>query len=65
MTSLAGLQLPAAARRNHVEMRVVLPIAAMRLDDDDVAALEGATLNEAEDIIQTAEATAYERTQHC
>src|SRR5262249_44597621 len=64
MAPLANLRIPAATRRHHVEMRVVLPIAAMRLDDDDVATLEGAALDEAEDIIQTADATAHERTQH-
>ena len=45
-------------------MRIVLPIAAMGLDDHDVAALEGAATDPAIDIIQTADATAHEWTQH-
>jgi hypothetical protein len=47
-----------------VQMGVVLPIAAMRLDDDDVAAFEGSATDPAEDIIQTPHPTPHERTQH-
>src|SRR5262245_31605204 len=45
-------------------MSMILPIATMRLDDDAVATLEGAALDAAEDLIQTVDATAHERTQH-
>ena len=43
---------------------MLLAIAAMRLDDHDVAALEGAATDPAEAIIQTPDPTAHERTQH-
>ena len=46
-----------------MQMRVVLAIAPMRLDDHDVTALQGATTDPAETIIQTLDATAHEGTQ--
>ena len=64
MHPLAGLLIPAATRGNAVQMRIVLPIAAMRLDDHDVAAFEGAATDTAEAIIQALHSTAYERTQY-
>jgi hypothetical protein len=36
MAPLLGLGIPPAPGRNDMEMRVVLPMAAMRLDHDDV-----------------------------
>jgi hypothetical protein len=36
MDPLLALVIPSATRRDEVQMRVVLPIAAMGLDDDDV-----------------------------
>jgi hypothetical protein len=45
-------------------MRIVLPVAAMRLDDHDIAPLEGAATGPAEDLIQAPHPTAHERTQH-
>jgi len=44
-------------------MLMLLAIAAMRLDDHDVAAREGAATHPGKDIIQTASPTAHERTQ--
>ena len=63
MDPLAGLRSPAATRRNHVQMRVVLPLTAMRLDAHDGAALEGAATDPADDVIQALHPTAHERTQ--
>src|SRR5712691_11140555 len=64
MVPLAGWRIPAATRRDHVQMRVVPPIAAMRLDDHNVAALESAATDPAEDVIQAPHPTAHERTKH-
>ena len=41
-----------------------MSIAAMRLDDDDVTALEVLTTDTAEDIIQTPNPTPHEGAQH-
>jgi hypothetical protein len=46
-----------------MQMRVVLPITAMGLDDDDVTAREGLTTNPAKEIIQTSDPTAHEAAQ--
>ena len=46
-----------------MQMGVVLPITAMRLDDHDVAAFEGAATDPTEAIIQALDPTAYEGTQ--
>ena len=64
MHPLAGLRIPSATGGDDVQMGVVLAIAAMRLDDHDIAALEGATADSAEAIIQTPAPTAHEWTQH-
>src|SRR5712691_1761882 len=64
MHPLVGLRIPPTTGGNAVQMRVVLPIAAVRLDNHDVAAFEGATTDTAIEIIQTADATTDERTQH-
>jgi hypothetical protein len=65
MHPLAGLRIPAATGGDDVQMRVVLAIAAMRLDNHNIAALERAATDSAEAIIQTPDPTAHERTQHC
>jgi hypothetical protein len=64
MAPLASLRIPAATRRDHVQRRVVPPIAARRLDDHDRAAVERAATDPAEDVIQTPHPTAHARTQH-
>src|SRR3989442_58017 len=64
MHPLLGLLIPSTTGGDNVQMGIVLAIAAVGLDDHDVAALEGATTDPAKDIIQTADATAHERTQH-
>src|SRR5262249_4891510 len=64
MDPLPGLGIPAATRGNDVQMRMVLPVAAMRLDDHDIAPLEGAATGPAEDIIQASHPTAQAWTQH-
>ena len=42
MDPLSGLGIPAATRGHDVQMRVVLPMTAMRLEPPARAALEGA-----------------------
>src|SRR5215475_4458809 len=64
MDPLPGLWIPAATRGNDVQMRVVLPMTAMRLDHHDIAALQGAATDPAEDIIQAPHPTTHARTQH-
>jgi hypothetical protein len=51
MDPLLRLPIPAATRRDDMQMRVVLPIASMGLDDDDIAALELCAADPAKDII--------------
>jgi hypothetical protein len=46
-------------------MGIVLAIAAMGLDDDDVPAFEGLAANPAKDIIQTPHPTTHERAPYC
>ena len=64
MDPLPRLRIPSATGGNDVQMGIVLAIAAMRLDDHDVAALEGAATDPAEEIIQTPDPTSHEWTQH-
>ena len=45
-------------------MLMLLPIAAMRLDDDDVTAFEVLAADTAKDIIQTSDPTPYEWAQY-
>jgi hypothetical protein len=45
-------------------MSMILAIAAMGLDDDDVTAFEVLAADPAEDVIQAPHPTAYARTQH-
>ncbi len=61
---LLGLLIPAATGGNAGQRRVVLPIAAMGLEHHEVAAFEGVATDPARAIIQTADATASERTPH-
>ena len=61
---LLGLSIPSPTGGDDVQMGIILAIAAMGLDDQNVAALEGAATDPAIDIIQTADATAHEWTQH-
>ena len=63
MAPLLSLDIPPTTGRNNMEMRVVLPIAAMRLDHDDVATLEGLAADPAKDIIQAGDPTPHERAQ--
>ena len=51
MDPLLALTIPSTAGGDDVEMRVVLPIAAMGLDDDDVTAFEGLAADTAEEIV--------------
>src|SRR6187397_2167930 len=64
MHPLARLLIPAATSGDDVQMRVVLTIAAMGLDDDDVTAFEVLAADTAKDIIQTSDPTAHERAQY-
>ena len=63
MDPLAGLRIPSATGGDDVQMGVVLAIAAVRLDDHDIAALEGAATDPAEAIIQAGDPTPHERAQ--
>ena len=55
-----GWLLPAATGGHDVPMGGVRAMAAMRLDDHDAAALEGAAADPAEDISQALDSTAHE-----
>ena len=63
MAPLLGRGILSTTGRNDMQMRVVLAIAPMRLDDHDVPALQAVTTAPAEPIIQTLDATAHEGTQ--
>ena len=63
MHPLLRLLIPSSAGRNDVQMRVVLAIAAMRLDHDDVAALERLPTHRAKEIISALDATLHESTE--
>src|SRR6266704_595387 len=64
MHPLLCLLIPSATGGNAMQMRIVLPIAAMGLDNHDVAPLEIVAADPAIEIVQTADATAHKRTQH-
>src|SRR5262249_60492725 len=64
MDPLLRLWIPAATRRNDMQMRIVASIPAMGLEHDDIAAFEGSATDPAEDIIQASHPTTHERTQH-
>src|SRR5215471_21510043 len=64
MDPLLRLRIPAATRRNDMQMRIVASIPAVSLDHDDIAALQGTATDPAEDIIQAPHPTPHERTQH-
>src|SRR5207244_2253399 len=64
MHPLPGLWIPSPTGGDDMQMRVVLAIATMRLDDPDIATLQGPATHPAEAIIQALHATAHERTQH-
>ena len=63
MPPLLGLLIPSPARRNDMQMRVVLAIAPMRLDHDDVTAFEGLATDRAKEIISALDATLHEGTE--
>src|SRR5262245_5551453 len=52
MHPLSGLLIPATTGGNDVQMGIVVPMPAMGLDHDDIAALQGSATDPAEDIIQ-------------
>jgi hypothetical protein len=57
------LRIPSSAGRNDMPRRVVLAIAAMRLDDDDVAALERLPTYRAQEILSALDAPRHEGTE--
>ena len=63
MHPLLSLLIPSTASRNDMQMRVVLAIATMRLDHDDIAALEGLAAHRAKEIISALDATLHEGTE--
>ena len=65
MHPLLGLLIPSTTGGDDVQMGIVLAIAAMGLDDDDVTAFEVLAADPAEDVIQAPHPTAHARTQHC
>jgi hypothetical protein len=64
MHPLLGLRIPSPTGGDDMQMGVVLAVTAMGLHDHDVATFERLATDTAPDIIQTADATAHERTQH-
>src|SRR5262250_474346 len=64
MDPLLCLWMPAATRRNDMQMRIGASIPAVGLDHDDIAAFEGSATDPAEDIIQASHPTTHERTQY-
>jgi len=64
MHPVSRLLIPSATGGDDVQMRVILAIAAMGLDDDDVTAFEVLAADTAKDIIQTPDPTAHERAQY-
>src|SRR6266436_160894 len=63
MHPLLRLLIPSSAGRNDMQMRVVLAIAAMRLDHDDVATLERLPTHRAQEIISALDTTLHEGTE--
>src|SRR5947199_3472434 len=63
MHPLLGLLIPSSARRNDMQMRVVLAIASMCLDHDNVTALEGLATHRAKEIVQAFHPTLHEGTE--
>jgi hypothetical protein len=63
MDPLVAFRFPAAAGGNDIQMGVVFPIAAMGLDDDDVASLDLCATDTAQEIIETPDPTAHEAAQ--
>src|SRR4029434_27686 len=64
MPPLLALRIPSSTRGNDMQMGVVLAVAAMGLDDHDIAPFERLATETAPDIIQAPDPTAYKRTQH-
>ena len=64
MLPARALAIIASTGGEHMQMGMVLPIAPMRVEDRDVAALERLALDGAVEIIQALHPTAHERAQH-
>src|SRR5262245_53458943 len=64
MHPLLGPLIPSPTGRDDMQMGVVLAIAAMGLNYNDVATLERLATDTAEDIIQAPHPTTHEWTQH-
>src|SRR5229473_4194812 len=63
MHPLVCLLIPSTTGRNDMQMRIVLAITSMRLDHDDIAALEGLTAHCTKEIVQAFHPTLHERTE--
>ena len=63
MPPLLALRIPSSTGANDMQMGVVLAVAAMGLDNHDIAPFERLATETAPDIIQAPDSTAYERTQ--
>ncbi len=63
MDPLVGLLIPSPTGGDDVQVRVVLTVAPMSLNDYDIAPFERLTTDPAEEIIQALHATAHQLTQ--
>src|SRR5712691_10075872 len=63
MHPLVCLLIPSTTGRNDMQMRIVLAITPMRLDHDDIAALEGLAAHCTKEIVQALHPTLHERTE--
>lgn len=63
MHPLLALRIPSPTRGDDRQMRIVVAIAAMRLHDHNVAALEGFAADLAKEIIQALDTALHEGTE--
>src|SRR5712691_4000369 len=64
MHPLVALRVPSPTGGDNVQVRIVLAIAAMRLDDHNVAALEGLATDRTKEVVQALHPAWHERTQY-
>src|SRR5438128_9234147 len=63
MHPLVCLRIPSTTGRNDRQRRIVLAMTPMRLDHDDIAALEGLAAHCTQEIVQAFHPTRHERTE--
>src|SRR5262252_10069052 len=64
MLPTRSLGIIAATGGQHMEMGMIVPMAAMRVEHRDIASLERLPLDGAVEIVEAWRPAAYERTQH-